>query len=131
MLALFSHAGAVACWPRESLREAAKAMVVVHLQNSTWRTSPFCLSPAKLRSTDSVYPRVVLSRVLSPAMSICSKSQTVLARYQWTDNKSYKDQSYKGPGLNSKLEKEKERREEEGATTASSHRKEQRQRRRT
>ena len=90
-----------------------------------------CLSPAKLRSTDSVYPRVVLSRVLSPAIGIYSKSQTVLARYQWTDNNSYKDQSYKGPGLNSKFEKEKERREEEGATTASSHRKEQRQRRRT
>jgi len=66
-----------------------------------------CLSPAKLRSTDSVYPRVVLSRVLSPAIGIYSKSQTVLARYQWTDNKSYKDQSYKGPGLNSKFEKEK------------------------
>ncbi len=64
----------------------------------------------------------MLSRVLSPAIGIYSKSQTVLARYQWTDNKSYKDQSYKGPGLNSKFEEEKERREEEeGATTASSH----------
>ena len=68
-----------------------------------------CLSPAKLRSTDSVYPRVVLSRVLSPAIGIYSKSQTVLARYQWTDNKSYKDQSYKGPELNWKFEKEKKR----------------------
>ncbi len=65
----------------------------------------------------------MLSRVLSPDICIYSKLQTVLALYQWTDNKSYKDQSYKGPGLNSKFEKEKEkeRREEEGGTTASSY----------
>ena len=59
------------------------------------------------------------SREYSPAIGIYSKSQTVLARYQWTDNKSYKDQSYKGPGPNRSSIEDQEENEADDSVVAS------------